>query len=144
LLGSVGSVLQGGVEGLSPVVSISETRALRLRWKRPGEDAWNKLRNESQSIPRIVLGLIFVVAFGGGLESKVLLAVVLVFFVVFFNAFQGTRDVGWNPYRERPHARGVSLGRHSRRGRGARRRHHVDHCQEGRVVTRPAARGSAR
>ena len=40
-----------------------------------------------------MLGLIFVVAFGGGLESKILLAVVLVFFVLLFNALQGTRDV---------------------------------------------------
>lgn len=48
------------------------------------------------SIPRIVLGSIFIVAFGLGLESKVLLAVVLVFFAVFFNAFQGTREVDRN------------------------------------------------
>jgi NitT/TauT family transport system permease protein len=42
------------------------------------------------SIPRIVLGSIFIVAFGLGLTSKVLLAVVLVFFGVFFNAFQAS------------------------------------------------------
>ena len=45
------------------------------------------------AIPRIVLGSIFVVAFGVGLEPKVLLSAVLVFFVVFFNAFQGVREV---------------------------------------------------
>ncbi|MDQ6851677.1 MAG: ABC transporter permease [Actinomycetota bacterium] len=48
------------------------------------------------SIPRIVLGSLFIVALGLGLESKVLLAVVLVFFAVFFNAFQGTREVDRN------------------------------------------------
>lgn len=48
------------------------------------------------SVPRIVLGSIFIVAFGLGLESKVLLAFVLVFFGVFFNAFQGTREVDRN------------------------------------------------
>src|SRR6202011_4473412 len=48
------------------------------------------------SIPRIVLGSIFIVAFGLGLTSKVLLAIVLVFFGVFFNAFQGTREVDRN------------------------------------------------
>jgi NitT/TauT family transport system permease protein len=48
------------------------------------------------AIPRIVLGSIFVVAFGFGIESKVLLAAVLVFFVVFFNAFQGVREVDRN------------------------------------------------
>ena len=48
------------------------------------------------SIPRIVLGSIFVVAFGLGTFPKVLLAAVLVFFVVFFNAFQGVREVDPN------------------------------------------------
>ncbi len=48
------------------------------------------------SIPRIVLGSIFTVAFGFGIESKVILAAVLVFFGVFFNAFQGTREVDRN------------------------------------------------
>lgn len=48
------------------------------------------------SIPRIVLGSIFIVAFGLGVLPKVLLAAVLVFFVVFFNAFQGVREVDPN------------------------------------------------
>jgi NitT/TauT family transport system permease protein len=48
------------------------------------------------SIPRIVLGSIFFVAFGFGIFPKVLLAAVLVFFVVFFNAFQGVREVDPN------------------------------------------------
>ncbi|HEV7148392.1 MAG TPA: ABC transporter permease [Pedococcus sp.] len=50
----------------------------------------------ANSIPRIVLGAIFTVAFGFGIQSKVILAVVLVFFGVFFNAFQGTREVDRN------------------------------------------------
>ncbi len=48
------------------------------------------------AIPRIVLGSIFVVAFGIGVLPKVLLSAVLVFFVVFFNAFQGVREVDRN------------------------------------------------
>jgi NitT/TauT family transport system permease protein len=48
------------------------------------------------SIPRIILGSIFIVAFGLGTFPKVLLAAVLVFFVVFFNAFQGVREVDQN------------------------------------------------
>jgi NitT/TauT family transport system permease protein len=48
------------------------------------------------AIPRIVLGAIFVVAFGIGITPKVLLSAVLVFFVVFFNAFQGVREVDRN------------------------------------------------
>ena len=48
------------------------------------------------SIPRIVLGSIFLVWLGLGIPSKVALAVVLVFFAVFFNAYQGTREVDRN------------------------------------------------
>jgi NitT/TauT family transport system permease protein len=48
------------------------------------------------SIPRIVLGAVFVMWFGLGIASKVTLVVVLVFFAVFFNAFQGTREVDRN------------------------------------------------
>jgi NitT/TauT family transport system permease protein len=46
----------------------------------------------SNSIPRVVLGSIFIVWLGLGTISKVALAFVLVFFPVFFNAFQGTRE----------------------------------------------------
>ncbi len=48
------------------------------------------------SIPRIVLAPIFMIWFGLGPASKVASAVVLVFFPVFFNAFQGTREVDRN------------------------------------------------
>src|SRR6266481_3656771 len=48
------------------------------------------------SMPRVVLGSIFIIALGLGMPSKVALAVVLVFFVVFFNAFQGVREVDRN------------------------------------------------
>ncbi|MFF7159513.1 ABC transporter permease subunit [Streptomyces sp. NPDC008139] len=45
------------------------------------------------SIPRILLGSVFAIWFGLGISSKVMLAAVLVFFGVFFNAFQGAREV---------------------------------------------------
>ncbi len=50
----------------------------------------------ANSIPRIVLGPIFVIGLGLGIQSKVALAAVLVFFIVFFNAFQGVREVDRN------------------------------------------------
>ncbi|MEV4560978.1 ABC transporter permease [Kitasatospora sp. NPDC049285] len=50
----------------------------------------------ANSIPRIVLGSMFIIWFGLGPSGKVALAVVLVFFSVFFNAFQGTREVDRN------------------------------------------------
>ncbi|MFJ5228587.1 ABC transporter permease [Kitasatospora sp. NPDC088391] len=48
------------------------------------------------AIPRIVLAPIFLIWFGLGPASKVASAVVLVFFPVFFNAFQGAREVDRN------------------------------------------------
>ncbi|OIK23353.1 ABC transporter permease [Streptomyces malaysiense] len=48
------------------------------------------------SIPRIVLAPIFLIWFGLGPSSKIASAVVLVFFPVFFNAFQGAREVDRN------------------------------------------------
>lgn len=50
----------------------------------------------ANAIPRVVLGSIFVIGFGLGIQSKIALAVVLVFFIVFFNAFQGVREVDRN------------------------------------------------
>ncbi|WP_030800173.1 ABC transporter permease [Streptomyces sp. NRRL S-337] len=48
------------------------------------------------ALPRIVLAPIFLIGFGLGPASKVASAVVLVFFPVFFNAFQGAREVDRN------------------------------------------------
>src|ERR1700761_3228539 len=48
------------------------------------------------AIPRIVLGSVFVIWFGLGMGSKVALSILLVFFSVFFNAFQGAREVDRN------------------------------------------------
>ncbi|WP_287193529.1 ABC transporter permease [Paraburkholderia sp.] len=48
------------------------------------------------ALPRIVLGSVLVMWLGLGMPSKVVLAAILVFFVVFFNAFQGVRSVDRN------------------------------------------------
>jgi len=50
----------------------------------------------ANSIPRVVLGALFAISLGLDLKSKVATAAVLVFFVVFFNAFQGVREVDRN------------------------------------------------
>lgn len=59
-------------------------------------DIFSPYIKAANSIPRIVLGSIFVIALGLGIQSKVALAAVLVFFIVFFNAFQGVREVDRN------------------------------------------------
>lgn len=48
------------------------------------------------AMPRVILGPIFVVWFGLGIWSKVMLGVTLVFCIVFFNVFQGVREVSPN------------------------------------------------
>ncbi len=45
------------------------------------------------SMPRVILAPIFAVWFGLGMASKVALGFTLVFFIVFFNVYQGVREV---------------------------------------------------
>ncbi|HET7526247.1 MAG TPA: ABC transporter permease [Burkholderiaceae bacterium] len=45
------------------------------------------------SMPRVILAPIFAVWFGLGIASKVALGITLVFFIVFFNVYQGVREV---------------------------------------------------
>ncbi len=56
-------------------------------------DPYIKIAN---ALPRIVLAPIFTLWFGLGILSKVVFGVTLVFFIVFFNTFQGVREVDRN------------------------------------------------
>src|SRR5688572_6835279 len=47
------------------------------------------------AMPRVILAPIFAVWFGLGIASKVALGVTLVFFIVFFNVYQGVREVSY-------------------------------------------------
>ena len=47
----------------------------------------------ANSMPRVILAPIFAMWFGLGIWSKVALAVTLVFFIVFFNVYQGVKEV---------------------------------------------------
>ncbi len=53
-------------------------------------DPYVKMAN---ALPRVVLAPIFTLWFGLGIWSKVALGVTLVFFIVFFNVYQGVREV---------------------------------------------------
>ncbi|MCW2560074.1 MAG: transporter permease [Mycobacterium sp.] len=78
----------GTVAGVVLGVALGRIRALA--------DVMAPFIKAANSIPRIVLGSMFIIWFGLGPSGKVALAVVLVFFSVFFNAFQGTREVDRN------------------------------------------------
>ena len=77
ILGTMLGVVMGVWLGLAP-------RAARIL------DPFIKAIN---AIPRVVLAPVFVLWLGLGLWSKVALAVTLVFFITFFNALQGVREV---------------------------------------------------
>src|SRR5260370_21579793 len=53
-------------------------------------DPYVKMMN---ALPRVVLAPIFALWFGLGISSKVALGVTLVFFIVFFNVYQGVKEV---------------------------------------------------
>ena len=50
------------------------------------------------ALPRLVFGPIFILVLGLDQRSKIALGVTLVFFIVFFNAFQGVREVDRNVF----------------------------------------------
>ncbi len=50
----------------------------------------------ANAIPRVVVGALFAISLGLDIKSKIATAAILVFFVVFFNAFQGVREVDRN------------------------------------------------
>ena len=53
-------------------------------------DPYLKMTN---ALPRVILAPIFALWFGLGIWSKVVLGVTLVFFIVFFNVYQGVKEV---------------------------------------------------
>lgn len=77
LIGTLAGVVLGVVLGRAPFLA----------------DVFAPFIKGSNAIPRIVLASLFVIWFGLGMSSKVATAFVLVFFAVFFNAFQGAREV---------------------------------------------------
>jgi len=80
--------LIGAVLGILCGVALGRNRLLA--------DVFSIYIKIANSIPRVVLGSIFIISLGLGMASKVALAVVMVFFVVFGNAFQGVREADRN------------------------------------------------
>lgn len=62
----------------------------RNRWLAAVLDPYIRIAN---ALPRVVLAPIFLLWFGLGIWSKVALGVTVAFFIVFFNTFQGVREV---------------------------------------------------
>jgi NitT/TauT family transport system permease protein len=62
----------------------------RNRWLAALLDPYIRVAN---ALPRVVLAPIFLLWFGLGIWSKVALGVTVVFFIVFFNTYQGVKEV---------------------------------------------------
>jgi len=80
--------LIGAVAGIVAGIALGRNKLLA--------DVFSLYIKIANSIPRVVLGSVFILALGLGMASKVALAVVMVFFVVFGNAFQGVVEADRN------------------------------------------------
>ena len=56
-------------------------------------DVANPFISMANALPRIIFAPIFVLWFGLGMTSKIALGVTLVFFIIFYNTFNGVREV---------------------------------------------------
>ena len=78
----------GAIAGVIAGIALGRNRML--------SDVFSIYIKVINSVPRVVLAPIFIMLFGLGLTSKVALSFVMVFFVVFSNAFQGVREADRN------------------------------------------------
>jgi NitT/TauT family transport system permease protein len=85
---AVGGFVVGSILGVVFGVALGRNRLL--------SDVLGPYIKGANAIPRVVLGALFAVSLGLDIKSKIATAAVLVFFVVFFNAFQGVREVDRN------------------------------------------------
>src|SRR5438105_14980794 len=82
---TVGGFIVGSILGVIFGVALGRSRLL--------SDVMGPYIKAANAIPRVVVGALFAISLGLDIKSKIATAAVLVFFVVFFNAFQGVREV---------------------------------------------------
>src|ERR1700682_3688378 len=82
---TVGGFIVGSILGVIIGVALGRSRVL--------SDVLGPYIKAANAIPRVVVGALFAISLGLDIKSKIATAAVLVFFVVFFNAFQGVREV---------------------------------------------------
>src|ERR1700704_1578146 len=85
---TVGGFVVGSLLGVIFGVALGRSRLL--------SDVLGPYIKAANAIPRVVVGALFAISLGLDIKSKIATAAVLVFFVVFFNAFQGVREVDRN------------------------------------------------
>jgi NitT/TauT family transport system permease protein len=85
---TVGGFIVGSLLGVVMGVALGRIRLLA--------DVLSPYIKGANAIPRVVVGALFAISLGLDIKSKIATAAILVFFVVFFNAFQGVREVDRN------------------------------------------------
>jgi NitT/TauT family transport system permease protein len=85
---TVGGFIVGSILGVIFGVALGRSRLL--------SDVMGPYIKAANAIPRVVVGALFAISLGLDIKAKIATAAILVFFVVFFNAFQGVREVDRN------------------------------------------------
>lgn len=85
---TVGGFVVGALAGVVAGIALGSSRLL--------SDVFSPYVKGLNSIPRVVMGALFAISLGLDIRAKIATAATLVFFVVFFNAFQGVREVDRN------------------------------------------------
>ncbi|HEX3507189.1 MAG TPA: ABC transporter permease [Candidatus Dormibacteraeota bacterium] len=85
---TVGGFIVGSILGVIFGVVLGRSRLL--------SDVMGPYIKAANAIPRVVVGALFAISLGLDIKAKIATAAILVFFVVFFNAFQGVREVDRN------------------------------------------------
>jgi NitT/TauT family transport system permease protein len=85
---TAGGFIVGSILGVIFGVILGRSRLLA--------DVMGPYIKAANAIPRVVVGALFAISLGLDIKAKIATAAILVFFVVFFNAFQGVREVDRN------------------------------------------------
>jgi NitT/TauT family transport system permease protein len=85
---TAGGFIVGAILGVTFGVVLGRSRLL--------SDVMGPYIKAANAIPRVVVGALFAISLGLDIKAKIATAAILVFFVVFFNAFQGVREVDRN------------------------------------------------
>lgn len=91
-----GITLKGAVLGLLIGTAVGVIVAYILGFSRILNKVFEPIITGLYGIPKLALAPIFVLWFGLGIESKVIMSSMLVFFLVFFNTYGGIKDVDKN------------------------------------------------
>jgi NitT/TauT family transport system permease protein len=89
----VAATLQAAFAGLALGMVLGVTFGLALGYARPVAETVEPVLVALNSLPRIALAPVLILAFGLGIASKIFLAFITVFFVIFFNTYLGVQSV---------------------------------------------------